>query len=171
MFSLKVIRKKQSYFFKHNQKKNDFKNNIKNNTLDRIELYFNNKLIFQAKAQTVSNHPHYDFYDTIKKGTFKIKCFVNPRKFHGQIHGIIDAMDIENQPIDHWSMQVENGYQKGRWLIHDRWSFAKNRDLYNAYSGGCFIMSSKDLEKFNKHLTENGISKGDVIKGTLMEEE
>lgn len=167
---MKVFRSKESYNYKYDEKKNDYRNNIKNNCLDRIVIFRASVIILTVnKVQTVSNHPYYDHKDTLKAGPFKIKCFVDPRSFHGQIHGIIDGMDIENQKIDEYSMQIEDGYQKGRWLFHDKWSFNKNRDLYNAYSGGCFITDSLRLNRFNNFLNDLGFKPGDEIKGILEE--
>ena len=123
-----------------------------------------------TNVQTVSNHPDFDHKDTIKPGYFKMECFVDPRKFHGEIHGIIDAIDIENQKIDKYSMQLEDGYQKGRWLVHDRYTFAKERDLYNGYSAGCFIMDSKRLKRFNRNLKSLGIKPSDILRCLLLEE-
>ena len=169
-YLIKVTRKKSSFDYKYDKSKNVYKNNIKNNSLDKLELFFDDQYIIGFNSvQTVSNHPHFDHFDTIDKGPFRIQCFVSPRKFHGLIHGIIDAVDIEGQKIDHWSMQVEGGYQKGRWLVHDRWSFKKNRDLRNGYSGGCFILSSSDLKRFNEKLKKLLIKPGDILNGILVE--
>ncbi|MGP1459912.1 MAG: hypothetical protein ACTTKL_11520 [Treponema sp.] len=44
---------------------------------------------------------------------------------------------------------TKDGYQNGRWLIHDRFSFSKGGDTNYAWSAGCFILSSKDLEASN----------------------
>lgn len=169
-YLIKVTRKKESHDFKFDKKKNDFKNNIKNNSLDILEIYLDNLCLFVVdKVQTVCNHPHFDYFDTISPGKFKLKCFVDPRNFHGQIHGIIDAYDLDKEKIDLYSMQIDDGYQKGRWLVHDRWSFKKNRDLYNAYSGGCFMMDSRRLKRFNSKLKTLEFTKGDVINGILEE--
>jgi hypothetical protein len=167
---IRVMRNKKSYNYKYDIMENNYSNNIKNNSLDYLQIIKNDKVELTIEGlQTVANHPDYDFQDTIKPGKFKIKCFVDPRNFHGRIHGIIEAKDIENQVIDKYSMQIEDGYQKGRWLVHDRWSFAKNRDLHNGYSGGCFIMSSIALKAFNDRLEKFGIKKGDLIDCALEE--
>lgn len=178
-YLLKVYRKKLSYDYKFNLKKNDYNNNIKNNSLDKMVLFYleklnenvikENYLIEIPNVQTVSNHPHFDHFDTIAAGPFSVELFVTPRKFHGLIHGIIDAIDIEGQKIDHWSMQVENGYQKGRWLIHDKWSFEKQRDLNFSYSGGCFISSSENQKKLNNKFKKLKFQKGDILPGLLVE--
>jgi hypothetical protein len=167
---IEVLRYLKSYDFKHYHDKNDFYNNIRNNSIDTLILYKENQIIFKCEnVQTVSNHPDFDFKDTIREGEFKLKCFVESRSFHGRIHGIVNAYDLDNEPIDNYSMQLDNGYQKGRWLLHDKYSFAKKRDLHNSYSGGCFIMSSIDLGEFNSILLENEISPEDIITGILKE--
>lgn len=166
---LRIVRNKISHDYKFDKQKNDFSNNIKNNTKDFFILLKNGSIIFKCLCQSVANHPDYSYTDSIKQCLFNVKCFVDPRNFHGEIHGIINAIDLDNQPIDNFSMQLDNGFQKGRWLIHDRYSFEKKRDLNNAYSGGCFILSSKDLEEFNKILKTEGIDRDDLIMGELWE--
>ena len=93
-----------------------------------------------------------------------------PRKFHGQIHAITRSRDIDGQWIDRNAMQTAaNGYQNGRWLIHDKFSFEKRADTNYAWSAGCFILSSNDLEAFNAELKAQGVVAGDEIAGTLSE--
>lgn len=178
---IKILRDKRSYDYKYSEEEakklgivNEYALRTKNNSLDSLILLKGDKELFRCNTvQTVANHPHYDYNDTIAMGKFQVQCFVKPRKFHGQIHGIVYAKDIEGQNIDAWSMQVENGYQKGRWLIHDRWSWDKNRDLNNGYSGGCFIMPSIELEQFNIILNNEGIHSNpnlkQIINGILLE--
>jgi len=166
---IRLIRNRISHDYQFDKSKSSFDSNIKNNSKDIIIIVKNNTPIFKSFCQSVANHPHYKYKDTIHDGKFEIKCFVENRNFHGGIHGIINAFDIEGQPIDIYSMQIDNGYQKGRWLIHDKYSFEKKRDLNNAYSGGCFIMSSEQLSEFNKVLISCNVNPGDVIPGILME--
>lgn len=168
---IKIIRKQGSFEYKYKEQINNYQNNIKNNSLDTILIMNEGTELFSANCQTVSNHPDFKHRDTIQKGTFKIKCFVESRKFHGEIHGIIDAYDIENQKINNYSMQLENGQLKGRWLVHDKWYDKIQKDSKYAYSGGCFVLSSEDLEQFNKVLRKNKIVDNQVINGILVEEE
>lgn len=169
MLHIRIVRNKVSYQYKIDKSKNDYTNNINNNSKDVIIILDDDTPIFKAFCQTVANHPDFSFKDTIRPGTFQIKCFVEHRQMHGEIHGIVDAFDLDGQKINQYSMQFDNGYQKGRWLIHDKWAEAKNRDLHNAYSGGCFIMSSIDLVRFNDALKNLGVKPGTVINGNLME--
>ena len=179
MFALKIFRSKKSYDFKADPKKPDsFSNNWKNNSLDDFVLTKNSKEIFSCKCQSVANYCFGDMSggdtvshgDSVAEGEFTIKCFVPPRKFHGEIHAIIKTRDIDGQWIDHNAMQTaNNGYQNGRWLIHDKFSFEKGADTNYAWSAGCFILSSKDLEAFNKILKKYGIKAGDEIQGILTE--
>jgi hypothetical protein len=67
-------------------------------------------------------------------------------------------------------MTLDNGFQLGRWLIHDKFSFSLGRDTNYAWSAGCFILSSMDLETLNKHLKQHGVRSGDLINGTLIEQ-
>jgi len=179
MLKLQIKRYKKSYDFKADPKKPDsFSNNWKNNSLDDFVLTKNSKEVFSCKCQSVANYCFGDMSggdtvrhgDSVAKGEFTIKCFVPPRNFHGEIHAITNTRDIDGQWIDRNAMQTANsGYQNGRWLIHDKFSFEKGADTNYAWSAGCFILSSKDLETFNKILKEFGIKAGDEIQGILTE--
>lgn len=178
MLNFVVERRKRSYMFKVNPKApGSFDNNWRNNSLDWICLYDDRSEIFRAHAQTVANYCFGDMKsngdtehgDTIKEGYFKIKCFVEPRNFHGEIHGITETRDIDGQWVDHNSMQTVNGFQTGRWLIHDRWSDKLQRDTNTAWSAGCFILSSDDLKSLNDILHAYKVQSGDIIPGELVE--
>lgn len=164
-----VLRKLASHDYKVNPQANAFENNWKNNSLDEIRIVADEEVLFRSPCQTVSNHPGYKYGDTVLEGDFGVTCFVEPRAFHGEIHGIIDAFDLEGQPIDGYSMQIDNGCQSGRWLIHDRFSFKTNRDTNYAWSAGCFILSSANLAAFNQKLKELGVTKGARLSGKLRE--
>jgi len=72
--------------------------------------------------------------------------------------------------IDHNAMQIySGGYQLGRWLIHDKYSYELKRDTNYAWSAGCFILSSADLRNLNACLKQKGVKPGDLITGTLLE--
>ena len=176
--TIKVERDKLSYDFKINPKKSSFENNYKNNSLDWICIREGNKEYARFRCQTVANYcfgdnataDTVDFGDTIAPGEFFVKCFVEPRKFHGQIHGIIRTRDLDGQWINHESMQTtDKGFQNGRWLIHDRYSEKIGKDTNYAWSAGCFILASRDLEVFNKILVSFGVKPGDEIHGFLEE--
>ncbi len=179
MLVLKIFRSKKSYDFKADpQKPDSFSNNWKNNSLDDFVLTENSKEVFSCKCQSVANYCFGEMSggdtvshgDSVAEGEFTIKCFVPPRKFHGEIHAITKTRDIDGQWIDRTAMQTANsGYQNGRWLIHDKFSPEKGADTNYAWSAGCFILSSKDLETFNKILKEFGIKAGDEIQGILTE--
>lgn len=174
---LLVVRLTSSLDYKFNPSLNSYENNWKHNGEDYVRLYdrATNELLFEARCQTVSNHPDatkFKFGDTLQPGTFSICCFVQPRAFHGEPHGIMNAYDLEGQPIDAYSMQNDldfPGFQNGRWLLHDRFSFKTNRDTNYAWSGGCIILSSKDLGFLNATLRESGVKKGDVVPARLIE--
>ena len=100
-----------------------------------------------------------------------MKCFVPPRTFHGEIHAITKTRDLDGQEIDRNAMQTtKDGFQNGRWLIHDRYSQKLGRDTNYAWSAGCFILSSKDLEAFNRMLKSHGIKAGYAVDGVLRDE-
>ena len=88
-----------------------------------------------------------------------------------EIHAITKTRDLDGQEIDRNAMQTtKDGFQNGRWLIHDRYSQKLGRDTNYAWSAGCFILSSKDLEAFNRVLKSHGIKAGDAVDGVLREE-
>lgn len=181
MLSLVIERKQRSYLFKVNPKApGSFENNWRNNSLDWLCLYDGNAEILRVHCQSVANYCFGDMKsngdtehgDTIAEGYFKVKCFVEPRSFHGEIHGIIETRDVDGQWIDRNSMQIGNdGFQTGRWLIHDKWSNNLKRDTNTAWSAGCIILSSSDLETFNKMLKAYGVKPGDIISGEIVEED
>ena len=118
MLKLKIIRHKESYDFKLNPEKPDsFENNRKNNSIDDLVLLNDTEEVYRCKCQTVANYcfgeqrpgdtaPH---GDSVAPGEFTVKCFVPPRKFHGQIHAIIKTRDIDGQWIDRNAMQTSAG--------------------------------------------------------------
>ena len=177
MLHLHIIRYVESYDFKVEPDKPDsFSNNWKNNSLDDFILLNGEIELFKCKCQSVANYCFGDmlpgdtvsYGDSIAAGDFTVRCFVPPRKFHGQIHAITQTVDIDGQKIDRNAMQTtKGGYQSGRWLIHDRFSFSKGADTTYAWSAGCFILSSKDLELFNQTLKAHSVQAGDEIVGTL----
>lgn len=179
MLNIVVERNKKSYDFKANPKApSSFSNNWKNNSIDWFVLFDDNAEICRFKCQTVANYCFGDYAtadtvehgDTINEGLFKIKCFVEPRSFHGEIHGIIETKDIDGQWIGRDSMQTtKDGFQNGRFLIHDRYSFKTKCDTNTAWSAGCFILHSSDLESFNSILRAYKVEAGDIIEGQIVE--
>lgn len=180
MLKLEVWRNRQSYNFKADPSKPDsFENNWKNNSLDQLVLLDGSELLFQCRAQTVANYCFGDMKpgdnlphgDTVAEGKFTVRCFAEPRKFHGEIHAITSTTDLDGQPIDRNAMQISaEGFQNGRWLIHDKHSFKLGRDTNYAWSAGCFILSSKDLARLNTVLKNEGVKAGDEIEGEVIED-
>ena len=180
MISLKVERYRKSFDYKYDKSKpSSFENNWKNNSLDWICIMNGDKEYARFRCQTVANYCFGDnktadtveYGDTVRPGEFFVKCFVPPRKFHGEIHGIIRTKDYDGQWIDHNSMQrTKGGFQNGRWLIHDRYSAKLGKDSNYAWSAGCFILSSHDLQTFNSILRYFGAKEGTEIHGVLEEE-
>lgn len=168
IISILIERRKKSFFYKVDSTKNSFANNWKNNSLDVISILKGGRKIRSYQCQTVANHPDYDTHDTIADGKFQVRCFVDPRLFHGHIHAIINTFDVDGEWVDHNAMQnTAGGFQNGRWLIHDRYSFKTGNDTNFAWSGGCFILSSRDLEDFNDTLVCLGVQKGQILDGTI----
>ena len=103
-------------------------------------------------------------------GPFKVRLFAEPRNFHGEIHEIIEATDIDGQRINTHAMQTtEKGFQNGRWLIHDRFSYKYDEDTNYAWSAGCFILSSNDLKSLNLILKSYNFGPGTIISGEIIE--
>lgn len=169
---LRITRKSESWdYIYDNPNFNDYKNRTKNNMLDLLQLINTdtNDILFECQnVQTVSNHPLMKKSDTIRSGKFQVKCFVDQGGYHTEIHGIVNAYDISGQQINEYSMQYDNGQYIGRWLIHSSYYAPLKRDT-KAYSGGCFIMTTENILKFNKILKDNGIEKGNIINGELFE--
>lgn len=181
MLNIIVERKRKSWDFKANPSKPDgFDNNYKNNMIDSLCLYDDNAEIARFKCQSVANYCFGEMAksmknpagDSIAEGYFEVECFVEPRNFHGEIHGIVRTKDIDGQWINHESMQIDdNGYQSGRWLIHSNYSNKTKSDTNYAWSAGCIILSTSDLKAFNNLLHAYNVEKGQIIKGELVEEE
>ena len=182
MLKIEVWRNRRSYDFKADPGRRDgFDNNWKNNSLDQLVLLDDKKkVLFIAGAQTVANYCFGDMApgdrlahgDTVAEGNFTVRCFVEPRNFHGEIHAITSTTDLDGQKIDRNAMQLsDKGFQNGRWLIHDRWSKKLGRDSNFAWSAGCFILSSADLAAFNAALKKEGVKAGDEIPGEVIEGE
>lgn len=181
MLKLQIWRNRQSYNFKADPGKPDgFDNNWKNNSIDLLVLLDGSAILFQCHVQTVANYCFGDMTpgdnlshgDTVAAGEFTLKCFVEPRAFHGEIHAITKTKDLDGQTIDRNAMQTTaGGFQNGRWLVHDRYSFKLGKDTNYAWSAGCFILSSNDLARLNAILKNEGVKTGDEISGEVIEEE
>lgn len=180
MLKIEVWRNRRSYNFKTAPNKPDgFDNNWKNNSIDQLMLLKDDKVLFCANAQTVANYCFGDMTpgdkvphgDTVAEGEFTVRCFVESRNFHGEIHAITKTTDLDGQTIDRNAMQTTaGGFQNGRWLIHDKWSEKLGKDTNYAWSAGCFILSSQDLARLNSILKKEGVKSGDEIKGEVIED-
>lgn len=179
MLKIIIERKKSSYDFKINAKKADgFDNNFKNNSADWLRLLDGKAELARFKCQSVANYcfgkmataDTVAWGDTIAPGKFKVRLFAEPRKFHGEIHEIIEATDIDGQKINTHAMQTtERGFQNGRWLIHDRYSAQRGEDTTYAWSAGCIILSSGDLAALNSVFNCYMLSPGTIIPGEIIE--
>lgn len=179
MIRFLVLRKKTSYSYKADPTKpGSFENNWQNNSRDEFCVLDGGKELARFACQSVANYCFGDYAtadtvehgDTIAPGEFFVKCFVPPRRFHGEIHGIIKCRDLDGQYIDCNSMQTtKGGFQNGRFLIHDKWSAKLGKDSNYAWSAGCIILASADLERLNSILKTYKIKSGDIIKGFIEE--
>lgn len=179
MLNIVIERDLKSYDYKQNPKKeSSFSNNWKNNMLDWLVLYDDSAEIFRCHVQSVANYNFGDFAsadtveygDTLHEGYFKLKLFVEPRNFHGEIHGIIETKDIDGQWIGRDSYQYNSaGFQNGRFLLHDKYSKKLGHDSNYAWSAGCIICSSNDLASLNKIFKAYNCKAGDVISGEIVE--
>ena len=179
MLNIQIKRNVKSYDFMQNPKeKGSFANNWKNNSIDSFILRDDKAVIFECKCQTVANYcfgamataDTVEYGDTIAPGEFVVKTFVESRSFHGDIHGITRTKDLDGQWINHDAMQTtKGGFQNGRFLIHDRFSFKTGEDTRYAWSAGCFILSSGDLKTFNSFLFDYNVQPGELISGILEE--
>ncbi|MBQ0111950.1 MAG: hypothetical protein KBT03_02360 [Bacteroidales bacterium] len=179
MLNIVIERKKSSYDYKINEKaESSFSNNWNHNSEDWFVLFDDKAEIMRVRCQSVANYnwgeyataDTCEYGDTIHEGYFKVKCFVEPRGFHGEIHGIVETKDIDGQWIGRDSMQTtKDGFQNGRWLIHDRFSKKLGKDSNYAWSAGCIILSELDLKAFNSLLKVFEVKPGDIISGEIVE--
>jgi hypothetical protein len=180
MINILVERRRESYDFKINPfNPGSFENNRKNNSLDFIIIRDDQIELARYRCQTVANYCFgamatalgVEHGDTIAPGSFTLKAFVLPRNFHGEIHAITETRDIDGEWVGRDAMQTtKGGFQNGRFLVHDRFSFNTNADTSFAWSAGCFILSSLDLAAFNDVLKAHNVKPGDLIHGVLVEE-
>lgn len=180
MLKIEITRLKTSYSYKVNDSSaSSYANNIAHNSQDIFTVKNDGKEIFVCRCQSVQNldwgenksNGPLPYGDTIAPGTFSLRCFAEPRNFHGSVHEIFNAHDMDGHKIDDKAMQLVDGKWSGRWLIHDKWSHKTGAETANAWSAGCIIMSCKDLQTLNLVLLKNGIKKGFVIKGEIKEAE
>lgn len=176
---IEVHRLVTSYNFRADKSAPDsFANNWAHNSEDTLVVRIGDEVLARYPCQSVANYCFGDYAtadtvshgDTVAAGEFTVKCFVEPRAFHGRIHAITNAVDLDGQRIDCNAMQTTaDGYQTGRWLIHDRYSFKEGRDTRYAWSAGCFILSSGDLERLAIVLDGLGVQAGDEVQGGVYE--
>lgn len=179
MLRILVHRKKSSYNFKaYPERPDGFDNNWKNNMQDTLYLLDDDVELYSCKVQSVANYCFGDMAtadtvahgDTIAEGEFQVRCFADPRSFHGDVHEIIKTKDIDGQWIDHKAMQTtENGFQNGRWLIHSKYSKKYGQDTAQAWSAGCLITSTGDIDGIGTILRAYGVQSGDIIPGYIEE--
>lgn len=180
MLNIKVLRKRESWDFKLNPSEPDsFSNNIKNNMKDSFIVCDDKAEILRVPVQSVANYcwgeqaasMRTKAGDTIAQGPFKVKCFVEPRNYEGEIHGIVEATDMDGQRINSESMQsYGDGQTAGRWLIHSTYNKEKQRESAYAYSAGCLILSRSNLETLNAIFHAYGIKRGQILSGEIIEE-
>ena len=179
MIKFVLKRKKISYDFKISPHLPDgFDNNWKNNSQDWFIVQDEHCELARFKCQSVANYcfgqmktaDSVAWGDTVAPGPFKVRLFAEPRNFHGEIHEIIEATDLDGQRINTHAMQTtDEGFQNGRWLIHDRFSTKYNEDTNYAWSAGCFILSSWDLAALNVILKSYSLAPGMIIPGEVIE--
>lgn len=177
--NIRIERARSSYDFRADPSKPDgFGNNWKNNSKDWLVLRDGGTELARFRCQSVANYcfganataDTVAHGDTVAPGSFELRLFADPRRFHGEIHAITRTRDLDGQWIGRDAMQTTaGGYQNGRWLVHDRWSEAQGGDTNYAWSAGCFILSSGDLESLNTLLRACRCRPGDVIPGEVIE--
>ena len=179
MINLLLQRNLSSYNFKKNTNLPDsFSNNYAQNSRDWLIVLNDKAEIARFRCQSVANYcfgemataDSVPYGDTIAPGPFKIRLFAEPRNFHGEIHEIIEATDLDGQRINTKSIQfTSKGFQNGRWLIHDRYSSKYQGDTTYAWSAGCFILSSGDLKALNYIFKSYSLCPGMIIPGEVIE--
>jgi len=172
MLFIRIKRKKISYKYKKDMKaKDDWHNNDNNSCLDDFELFDYESRIFTAKCQTVSNIPGGRYQDTISPGPFLVKCFIEKRNFHCEVHGICQTSTLDYSWIDDDCTTASN---KERWLIHDDQKLKPNppnQVTRIPWSAGCIVLRYSDHKAFNDILKAYGVVTGFSIDGEILQEE
>ena len=170
MLNFVINRKKDSYDYKYNKERpGSWENSCKNNMIDTLMLYDDDKKLLECQCQSVSNSPTGRFEDTVAVGKFSLKLFIDRRAYYCDVHGIVDAYDMEGQYIDFES--VENN-DKSRWLMHDTQKqkpALKGTLCAHAWSAGCFIVFPVHLAMINQIIKDYKYQPGDIISGILNE--
>ncbi len=164
-----VLRKAESHqFMRDASAKPSWTNNDTNNSLDEFTVYVNGQERMHCECQSVSNHPEGRYRDTIASGPFLIKAFVDPRLFHGRIHGIVCAYDLEGEWIDAQSVQPTD---PARWLIHDTQKLkpAPAGQLTRvAWSSGCIVLPPGGLVALGDIFDQEGVVSGTLVQGEII---
>jgi len=162
-------------FFRVTRKKTSLRPFDVPNMPDKLELFCDEALLFSAHVQTVVNMRSARFADTVAPGQLMIKAFVDPRLFHGRIHGICRTFDLEGQKINDNSVEPIAGKgpaDTSRWLVHDTQACKPAEPmtlLAKAWSAGCFVVCPSDLEAIGNILDAYKVMPGDMIPGELVE--
>ena len=168
MITIRIDRKKDSYDYKFNKTQpNSWENNYKNNMIDTLMVFEDDKKLLECQCQSVSNSPTGRYEDTIAPGKFSLKLFIEKRNYYCDVHGIVDAVDLEGEYVDFESVQNND---KSRWLMHDTQKVkpALRATLCtHAWSAGCFILHPVHLSMVNQILKDKGYKSGDIITGVL----
>lgn len=148
-------------------------NNDANNSLDMFEVFEYDEMIFRSMCQTVSNTegiiPGCRYSDTIAPGKFKIVLFQAQRKFHCDVHGIMDATTIGGERI---GKSFCTPSSTDRHLVHDWQKLSPQpagTDTRVAWSGGCIILPTKRHAELSRLFRGYGMIPGDVIDVELVE--
>jgi hypothetical protein len=175
MLRFEIHRNHNSWHYKVNKAiAPSWTNNRANNSLDLFILFDREEAIWHTNCQTISNCEGIidgaRFIDTLVAGKMAIKAFVDPRLFHGRIHGITSARTIAGELVRSDSTTRTN---QARWLMHD-WQKHKpsgpGQDTSVAWSAGCVVMPTQALAELGGIFDEHGIKPGDEITGELFEE-
>ena len=172
MLFVRIIRDLKSYQYKKDPKaKDDWQNNSNNSCLDQFLLYEYESLLFRAKCQTIANIPGGKYSNTIIVGPFLIKCFVEKRSFHCDVHGICQTATMSNEWITDESI---TGTSDLRWLIHDDQKLLPNppnQITRIPWSDGCIVLKKGDLESFSFILEAFKYKSGDTIDAEVVNKE
>jgi len=172
MLFVRVLRDMKSYQYKRNPKaKDDWHNNDNFPCGDDFILYEYESIIFQAKCQSIANIPGGKFLDSITTGPFLIRCFLEKRNFHCEVHGICQTATLNNDWIDDDCTTVNNDL---RWLIHDDQKTLPNpagQITRIPWSAGCIVLRKNDHEAFNTILRAYDYDSDSTIDAELLNKE
>ena len=160
MLFIRIERNVKSYEYKQNPKaESSYLNNTKNNFLDKLELFDDEALLFEAKCQSVANSPKARFSNTIAAGQFNLVCFINLHKANYVAHGICNTSTLGYEWLSEKTVNEDFSHS-----IHN------NEEMQPViWSTGDIILHRSDFEALNIILTAYHITPYTLLDGEIVD--